>query len=112
MGKNYLMHYVKHPEHVNTQQTWVYNQIPKRTRGQLLAPRDEQVPGWGIHFEEGFNWPVFGSLGLIIVILGSLVFGVAWGVLKKDAGTSFTIAAYWTNIATILMAFLAFKNAV
>ncbi|KAF2793172.1 hypothetical protein K505DRAFT_375515 [Melanomma pulvis-pyrius CBS 109.77] len=112
MGKNYLMHYMRHPQILHPQQTWVYNQLPKRLCGQLLAPNDEQVTGWGMHFEEGINWRACGILGFTVIVVGSCAFGIIWAIMKEDVQTGFTVAAYWSNIATVVLGFFAVRVAV
>src|SRR5213592_4907655 len=74
VGENYMKHHYHNPNCVRDAQTWVYQQIPKRICGQLVGQADTPVLGWGVHFQECWNWAKFGYLGFWIFILGSLIF--------------------------------------
>lgn len=106
------MHYMRHPQLIHPQQTWVYNQLPKRLYGQLLAPNDAQVTGWGMHFQEGIDWRACGVVGFVVIVVGSCAFGIIWALVKQDVQTGFTVAAYWSNIATVVLGFYAVMVAV
>ena len=110
IGENYMMHLYLSPGCINPSQLWVYNQFPKRTRGPLTARPETPAEGWGIHFREGRNWPKIWMVVLIVFFLASLIFGVVYAVLKKDAQTAFGIAGYWVTLATALLGYLTTVN--
>lgn len=111
IGENYMMHLYSSPECIDASQVWVYNQIPKRTRGVLVPRADAPAEGWGLHFEQGWHWPKIWTIIAILFLGGSLLFGVLYATLKKDAQSAFGIASYWIAAATILVGYLATKNA-
>ena len=111
IGENYMKHLFSSPDCINSSQVWVYNQIPKRTRGQLIARPEAPAEGWGLYFQEGWYWPMIWALVLTLFLGGSLIFGVLYAVFRKDAQSAFGIASYWITAATLLIGYLATKNA-
>lgn len=65
-----------------------------------------------MHFEEGINWRACGIVGFTVIVVGSCAFGIIWAIMKKDVQTGFTVAAYWSNIATVVLGFFAVRVAV
>lgn len=76
IGENYLMHIFASPECISPQQTWIYDQFPKRTCGQLMGRPDEPTFGWGVHFQEGWNWDKIWLVVFVLFVFGSLLFGI------------------------------------
>jgi hypothetical protein len=110
IGENYMMHLYSSPGCIDPSQLWVYNQFPKRTRGRLTARPEAPAEGWGVHFREGWNWPKIWAV--VLTFFGaSLIFGVLYAVLKRDAQSAFGIASYWIAAATILLGYLTTRDA-
>ena len=107
IGENYLMHCYSSPSCVNPSQKWVYNQIPKKLGAQLQSREDGPALGWGVHFEEGWNWDKIVALELIIVVLGGALFAVLWSVWKHDIQGAFAISAYWLVACHALLGLVA-----
>ncbi|KAF2175152.1 hypothetical protein K469DRAFT_680377 [Zopfia rhizophila CBS 207.26] len=110
IGENYMMHLFSSPGCINSSQVWVYNQFPKRMCGRLMGQPDEPAEGWGVHFQEGWDWPKIWAVILILFLGGSTLFGVLYAALNKDVQSAFGIASYWITTATILLGYLATRN--
>ncbi|KAJ9137710.1 hypothetical protein NKR23_g8969 [Pleurostoma richardsiae] len=108
--KNFLMHYFLNPDHVSPDQTWVYQQLPKRMNGPLLPEHDAFLPGWGIYFEDDWNWMTIYFLILLAIIVGSLILGVCWSMVKLDVQDVFGFIYYWVVVVTMGLGFLALRS--
>jgi hypothetical protein len=83
--------------------------LPKRTKGKLAVKPIGRTPGWGIFFEEGWDLAKISSI-VVLVVLGSLLFGLLWAVLKKDAQGAFGISAWWATVCSCILALFAIKS--
>jgi hypothetical protein len=110
VGENYMMHLFFAPECIDPSQVWVFNQMPKRTSSRLIAQPDAPAEGWGLYFQEGWNWAKITTFVLTLFVGGSLIFGLLYAVLKKDLQTAFTIATYWFTAAGVLLGYVAAKS--
>lgn len=104
------MHMFSAPECIHPSQVWIFNQIPKRTCGQLIAKPDAPAEGWGLHFQEGWHWVKIMTVNLTLFVGGSLVFGLVYAVLQKDVQTAFTVATYWFTASSILFGYLVARS--
>jgi hypothetical protein len=104
------MHYYHHPTCINPNQTWIYDQIPKRVCGQLIGDCGSPAVGWGVHFQEGWNWPKIATLGFWIFVVESPLFGILYAGLKKDLQSAFGIAGYWITTLAVVLGYLAAKE--
>ncbi|KAH7125294.1 hypothetical protein B0J11DRAFT_301482 [Dendryphion nanum] len=109
-GENYMMHLYSSPSCVNPLQVAVYNQIPKRTCGQLMVRPENVSEGWGLHFREGWHLVKIWALICSLFVGGSLIFGVLYSVLKKDVQSAFGIASYLVTTATVGLGYLAIRS--
>lgn len=106
IGENRLTHYFKNPQCVNDKQTSIFSQLPKRVQGNLRAWPSQDVTGWGLYVQEGWQ---FQKLYLIIVILAvssGTVFGVVWSIVKADIQSAFAISGYWVTICCLVLGYL------
>jgi len=104
------MHYFAHPECLkDKKQAWILAQFPKKLRGELVERSDGPVPGWGIHFEEGWNWYRIKVI-LFAYVAGSLVFGVSWTVRRDDMQGAFGVAGYLASTATVFLGYIALRD--
>jgi hypothetical protein len=65
VGSRTLVHMLKCPRQINETETWIFNRVPKRTRGELRGSAKVPAEGWGLYFEEG--WDVDMILSIIIL---------------------------------------------
>jgi hypothetical protein len=95
IGPRKVTHYLLHPECVNSEQESVLAQLPKRSGlyGLLKASPQEEVTGWGIHFEEGWHWPTIWFI-LAVLVFFSLLFGVIWSVKRNDIQGGFAVSGF------------------
>jgi hypothetical protein len=85
----------------------VFDQIPKRLGGRLGGNPDRQNYGWGVYFKEDYDWDKILAVELIGVVLGSLLFGLLWSILKQDMQGAFSVATYWLTTWNVLLACIA-----
>lgn len=100
------MHLFLHPECFGDgKDARILEQFPKKLHGELAGP----VYGWGIYFKESWNWELVKSI-LIVYMLASLAFGMAWWLGKDDIQGAFGVAGYIVNVATAFLAYIAVSN--
>lgn len=109
IGTNELTHYFLNPNHLDIPQRSIYNQLPKRAEGKLMASPEEAQLGWGIHFEEGWRWGFIYSL-LVTSTIPPLIFGVVWSVYKDDIQGGFAIASSWMALGPLLLGYMAVRD--
>ncbi|KAJ5082879.1 hypothetical protein N7532_011922 [Penicillium argentinense] len=106
VGSKHMMDLFNDPDRYVPGAIRVIQQIPKKMNASLVNSSSEQIEEWGICFQEGWNrsriwWLLAGVFGV-----GSLLFGVVWGVLEKDVQGAFGVAGWWMMAATILVGVL------
>jgi hypothetical protein len=79
-------------------------QLPKRY-GVLKATPEEEVIGWGIHFQEGVHWNTVIFLGAVFVIFG-IIFALVWAVKRGDMQGGFAVTGCVLALCSLLVAFL------
>jgi hypothetical protein len=108
VGSNYLTHCFQHPECTKKEETWVYNQVPKRIGSRLEStPENSPLLGWGIGFQEGWNEDKLRHGGFLIFVVGSFTFAILWSVLKHDIQSAFGVSAYWMTWLAIIAGYVA-----
>ncbi|KAM6506766.1 hypothetical protein FALCPG4_018595 [Fusarium falciforme] len=110
IGSRELTHYFLKPHTFDVPQRTLFNQIPKRACGQLRASQDEAQLGWGLHFQEGWHWRTIYFVVVVLLVTGSLVFGVTWSVLKRDIQGAFAIAGTWLALGPLLLGYIAVRD--
>ncbi|CAH0018343.1 unnamed protein product [Clonostachys rhizophaga] len=106
VGSRLMMDFFTDPAGISKNSTFVLQQLPKRTYGELRKEQGELVEAWGIYFKEGWNWSrIWWVLGLA-VFPPSLLFGLLWSVLRQDIQGAFGVASWWLTSATILIGIL------
>jgi hypothetical protein len=101
------MRYFDHPTIVNPSQTWLLELLPKRICGPLAGGPKEPAQGWGISFEEGWDWAKIELILFLLFFLGSFVFAMFWTVFKNDVRGAFGVAGWWISVATLLFGYIA-----
>jgi len=109
IATNELTHYFFNPHKLDIPQRSIYNQLPKRVRGQLTASTEEAQLGWGVYFEEGWDWGVISAL-LAFFIFPPLLFAILWSIFKEDIQGGFTIAVSWMSLGSFLLGYMAVKD--
>jgi hypothetical protein len=94
------------PDSIQKGSTFVVDQFPKRTCGELSSNCTELVHAWGICYKEDWNfiriWWVLG-IGFFVP---SMLFGVLWAVFREDVQGAFGIASWWMTGGTLLIGIL------
>ncbi|KAH5319528.1 hypothetical protein HBI12_112360 [Parastagonospora nodorum] len=102
-----LMHMLTSPQCVNPKETFVLEQLPKRTKGELIGTIGRSVEGWGIHFQEGWDFDLLIGLVLAVFLLASLLFAVLWSHFKLDVQGAFGVSSYMVTASGIFVAWFA-----
>jgi hypothetical protein len=97
----YLLHHFLRPSCINEQETWILNQLPKRTRGSLHGKADKPAKGWGIYYKEGLDTSKILLMVFLFMILISILVGVLWSVYKMDVQGAFGVSAWVTSVGGI-----------
>jgi hypothetical protein len=98
-----MMDFFTDPDGIDLNATLVIKQLPKRACGELCSKSSELREAWGIYYKEGWDWTKIWWVLAIGFFLLSLLFGILWGVLKKDIQGAFAVASWWMAGATILV---------
>lgn len=91
------------PDSIRPGASMVLQQLPKKMSGMLCSESFEPTEAWGIYYEEGWDWFKIWLILAIGFFPPSLLFGVLWGILKKDIQGAFGLASWWMTGATILV---------
>ncbi|KAI1642382.1 uncharacterized protein F4817DRAFT_353065 [Daldinia loculata] len=110
IGPRYLSHHFSHPDCIRPTQKFIYNQLPKRTCGQLQAPEDRVEFGWGVYFEEGWHWRSIYFVIVVLIASGSGVFGVTWSITKGDIQGGFAVSSLWVTLGSLFLGYIAVRS--
>ncbi|KAF2994954.1 hypothetical protein E8E13_002610 [Curvularia kusanoi] len=102
-----LMHMLYSPQCIDDKETWVFDQVPKRTVGELQADAGQPAEGWGIYYEEGFDFDTIIGVVLLVFFLASLLFAILWTRLEMDIQGAFGVSSYMATASGILLAWMA-----
>ncbi len=91
------LHSLFAPGGAHLQDFWLPRK-PKKWRERI--PEQPAVVGWGVYIGRRRNWRVWQVLSKLLIVL-SLLFGVVYGSLKRDASSSFAVAQY--AVAAMMM---------
>jgi hypothetical protein len=101
------MHWLTDPQCVGEGETFILQQLPKRTKGELKGEIGKPVEGWGLHFEEGWDFDVLIGIVLAIFLVGILLFAVLWSHFKLDVQGAFGVSSYIVTASGIFVAWFA-----
>jgi hypothetical protein len=110
IGDNFLTHAFLNPACIHPHQTWVYNQVPKRTSGKLKGSHQTAIAGWGISFREDWDWAAIWTFLLCFFLVPSLVFFLIWAFYKGDLQAASGVAGYWTAVGTFVLGYYATRG--
>lgn len=108
VGQSALRHLIEHPECLVDGQDWILKQFPKRRKGELVAQRAGPTLGWGIYLNEGWDWNKLRYI-LLACVLGDLLFALLWTTCKEDIQGAFTVAAYISAAATVVLGWIGIR---
>jgi hypothetical protein len=108
IGSQRLTHYFLSPQCVEVSQGTIIAQLPKRIC-HLRASNNHEEIGWGIYFEEGWNWRTIYVL-VVVLTLFSLVFGIVWSITKGDIQGAFTISSFCVTLGSLLLGYIVVKT--
>ena len=104
VGENHLMHLYHHPECAHDSRALLLSLFPKKVLERLVVcPQRGMSTGWGVHFVEGWNSDRLWLVGLLLFVLGSFAFAVAWWVLEHDVQGAFSVATYITSLLALVV---------
>ena len=111
VGENHLMHLYLNPACANDEHSTLLSLFPKKVYERLmLCQKTGMTTGWGVHFVEGWNWDQIWSLSIVLLVLGGIVFAVAWTLLEHDIQGAFSVASYLTALLALAMGLVQVKS--
>lgn len=103
LGENYMMHLFHHPED-GDDESLTSLRVPKKRREKLKICQQRGIGvGWGLHLVEGWLLNRVWILVLVLFVLGSLVFGICWSILKHDIQGAFGVSGWILALAMIVV---------
>jgi hypothetical protein len=106
---DHLMHLFDSPSCIHGCEQVLVEQLPKRTKGELIGEPRKRAKGWGLFYEEG--WDMFKIMLLVaVMVFGSFLFGVLWSILQKDVQGAFGISAWFVTIVGSTLALFALSS--
>jgi hypothetical protein len=94
------------PSETHKDDTWVLNQLPKRTCGLLQGTSGQPAQGWGIYYEEGWDRDLIILTVFVVFLSASLLFGVLWSKYHSDLQAAFGVSAWMATMGGILITLL------
>ncbi len=85
--------------------------FPKKLRDPLQYQSRRQIFGWGIHIDEGVNWPVVLPCAMTVLVLAGLLV-VLYGILKGDWSSAAGLGAYLVSLLAfaVTIRYYAWEN--
>lgn len=94
---------------MNENDTWILDQLPKRTCGELKGKAGQPAEGWGIYYQEGWDKDIITLVVFAVFLVASLVFGVLWSKYKMDVQGAFGVSAYIMAACGIAISLVAMR---
>lgn len=98
-----MAHLFHHPEDANEGSITCLRAPKKRKAKLIVCPQQGTSVGWGIHLVEEWVVSRLWLLSLALFVLGSLVFGICWAVLRHDVQGAFGVAAYMVALVGLVV---------
>lgn len=95
------------PTDVHEEDTWILDQLPKRTCGQLQGQIGKPAEGWGIYYQEGWDRDIITLAILMIFVVASLLFGILWSRFQYDIQGAFGVSAYIVASCAVIIPVIA-----
>ena len=95
------------PQCISEHETWVLEQLPKRTAGELLERAGPPVEGWGIYHQEGIDFDMIITVVFVVFLLASLIFAILWTKFEMDIQGAFGVSSYMITAIGIFLAMVA-----
>lgn len=95
------------PTDAHQDDTWILDQLPKRTCGELQGKIGQPAEGWGIYYQEGWDRDMIALVVFLIFVLASLLFGILWSKFQFDVQGAFGVSAYMCTASGILVTLIA-----
>jgi hypothetical protein len=105
LTSNRLTQYFLRPHKWVERQTFILKQLPKRSGPPLKAPPGKLAEGWGLHFQEGWNWPSVAFICALFTFIG-IIFGVVWSAVTADIQSGFAVTAIFVALPLLPLAFM------
>jgi hypothetical protein len=106
MSPEFLAMLLYFPSEQHQDDTWILDQLPKRTCGRLQGAPGQPAEGWGIYYQEGWDQKLIILAVFLAFVLASLLFGVLWSVYRFDVQGAFGVSAWIATLGGILIALL------
>jgi hypothetical protein len=106
---HYLAHLFTCPSYTNEHDTWILDQLPKRTCGEIQGRAGRPGEGWGIYYQEGWDRDLITLVVFVLFLSGSLLFGVLWSTLKMDVQGAFGVSAYMITAGGIVISLVVMR---
>jgi hypothetical protein len=106
ISPEYLAMLLYCPSEQDQDDTWILDQLPKRTCGRLQGAPGQPAEGWGIYYQEGWDTRLIVLAIFVVFVLASLLFGVLWSVYRFDVQGAFGVSAWIATLGGILIALL------
>lgn len=100
----FMLHMLTSPECVSDRGMSILNILPRRICGKLDEGLAEPAEGWGIYYQEGLDASMLVNVLFGIFLLGSMLFGVLWSLLKMDIQGAFGVSSYMMTANGIIIA--------
>lgn len=95
------------PHCIHENERFVLEQLPKRTKGELKGCLGKPVEGWGMYYQEGWDFDLVIGVVLVVFLIASLLFAVLWSVYKVDIQGAFGVSSYMVTASGIFIAWIA-----
>ncbi|USP82390.1 hypothetical protein yc1106_09664 [Curvularia clavata] len=95
------------PTDMDEDDTFILNQLPKRTCGKLQGQTGEAIEGWGVYYQEDWDHDMIMWAALILLIVASLLFGILWSRFKLDIQGAFGVSSWITAVCAIFLVVVA-----
>ena len=91
------------PTDVHEKDTWILDQLPKRTCGELRGQVGQPAEGWGIYYDEGLDRDTLALTVLVVFLIACVLFGVLWSRFQYDVQGAFGVSAYMVACCAVLL---------
>ena len=109
ISPEYLSSLFTCPTDFHEEDTWILDQLTKRTCGELQGQIGKPAEGWGIYYQEGWDRDIITLAILVVFVLASLLFGVLWSRFHYDVQGAFGVSAYIVASCAVLIPVVAMR---